>query len=161
MRTNVYPKDHTWNTVNILEKESKHTIKILVINIALYMEVSYGEGDKGRRIGQGKCCQAIGLENEKLSLVCGGPWLLSFHLKKNYFTVVNIQSSQWLVKETSFASLDNHPSLFLTKETSSVLSIVQRKTYFISIYVQRTSCTIFWCLNLWPVVIIAIIILMN
>lgn len=122
-------KGHTQNTINVLQKESKHIIKIFVINIALYTEVSYGEGGRGKRIGQRKCCQVIGLElgNEKLSLVCSGPF--SFHLKKHYFDVINIQPSQWLVKETSFASLDDHPSIFFTKETAAAMSIVQRKTF--------------------------------
>jgi len=88
----VYPKAHTRNTINLLQKESKRTIKNLMINIALYMEVSSGEGGRGRRIEQGKCCQVIGLElgNEKLSLVCGGLRLVSFHLQKKLFSLFSI-----------------------------------------------------------------------
>lgn len=132
MHTDVYPKAHIQNTINVLQKESKHTIEILVINIALYTEVSYGEGDRGRRTGQGKCCQVIGLElwNEKLSLVCSDLWLFSFHLKKNYFHVINIQPSQWLVKGASFASLDNHPSIFFHKGNSCCLVRCAEKNTF-------------------------------
>lgn len=151
MHTNVYPKTHMQNTINVLEKASKHMIEIVVTSIALYTEVCYGEWDRERRIGQGRCCHVVGLElgNEELSCICSGLRLLSVHMKKNYLHVINIQPSQWLVKETSFASLDNHPSIFFfIKATAVALSIVQRKTHFISIYVQRVSCRIFWCLNL-------------
>lgn len=65
MHTNVYPKAHTWSTINALQKASKQTVEILVTNIALHVDVSYGEGDRGKRIGQGNCCQVIDLELEK------------------------------------------------------------------------------------------------
>lgn len=121
MHTNVYPKTHMQNTINVLEKASKHMIEIVVTSIALYTEVCYGEWDRERRIGQGRCCHVVGLElgNEELSCICSGLRLLSVHMKKNYLHVINIQPSQWLVKETSFASLDNHPSIFFFHQGNS------------------------------------------
>lgn len=44
--TFVYSKAHTQNTITVLQKASKHTVKILMINIALYTEVSCGEGNR-------------------------------------------------------------------------------------------------------------------
>lgn len=74
MYTNVYPKVRIQSTINVLQKGNKCTTKIVVINTALYVEVSHGIRDRGGRTGQGKRCQVIGLElgNEKLSLICSG-----------------------------------------------------------------------------------------
>lgn len=44
--TNVYLKAHTQNMITVLQKASKHAVKILMINITLYIEVSYGEGNR-------------------------------------------------------------------------------------------------------------------